>query len=61
MQAEFGNFGGKHIDDNDCPGGITSMITYSDLDDDDHPGYFLIGDLGLAVRKCIFDETVCLL
>ncbi|KAI0705690.1 hypothetical protein C8Q76DRAFT_801423 [Earliella scabrosa] len=49
MQADFGSFGGKHIDEHDCEGGITSMITYSDLDEDDDPGYFIVGDLGVAV------------
>ena len=50
MQQDFGSFGGKHIDEHDSVGGITSMITYSDLADDDHPGYFIVGDLGVAVR-----------
>ncbi|KAI0716827.1 hypothetical protein C8Q76DRAFT_616910, partial [Earliella scabrosa] len=49
MKEDFGSFGGKHIDEHDCIGGYTSMITHSDLDDDDHPGYFIIGDLGIAV------------
>ena len=35
LKEDFGAFGGKHIDRNDCEGGITSMITLSDLDVDD--------------------------
>ena len=49
MQADFGLFGGEHVDEHDCEGGVTSMITYSDLDDFDDPGYFIVGDLGVAV------------
>ena len=57
MQADFGSFGGKHIDEHDCEGGITSMITYSDLDEDDDPGYFIVGDLGVAV--CMWPVSIC--
>ena len=53
LKKDFGAFGGKHIDDKDCGGGFTSMITYSDLSHDDHPGYFLVGDLGVAVCMSI--------
>ncbi|KAI0709813.1 hypothetical protein C8Q76DRAFT_798600 [Earliella scabrosa] len=54
MQQDFGSFGGKHVDEHDSVGGITSMITYSDLADDDHPGYFIVGDLGVAVLLLSF-------
>ena len=50
MQADFGSFGGKHVDEHDCVGGVTSMITFSDLDDEDCPGFFVVGDLGVAIR-----------
>ena len=33
MQKDMGSFGGKHIDDNDSPGGTTSMITFGDIDE----------------------------
>ncbi|KAI0688827.1 hypothetical protein C8Q76DRAFT_803288 [Earliella scabrosa] len=33
MKKDFGNFGGKHVDHNDSPGGFTSMITYGDIAD----------------------------
>ncbi|KAI0744320.1 hypothetical protein C8Q80DRAFT_1272880 [Daedaleopsis nitida] len=49
MQKDLGNFGGKHLDHNDSEGGYTSMITYSDLAEDDDPGYFIVLDLGIAV------------
>ena len=58
MQADFGSFGGKHIDDHDCEGGITSMITYSDLDEDDDPGRFIVGDLGVAVGESPRDRNI---
>ncbi|KAI0744660.1 hypothetical protein C8Q76DRAFT_789156 [Earliella scabrosa] len=48
LQADFGAFGGKHVDDKDSPAGFTSMITY-ELDGEDHPGHFIVGDLGIAV------------
>ncbi|TFK78861.1 hypothetical protein K466DRAFT_441144, partial [Polyporus arcularius HHB13444] len=49
LKIDLGGFGGKHIDDNDSAGGVTCMITYSDLDESDHPGYFMVGDLGVAI------------
>ena len=51
MQKDFGSFGGKHIDDNDSPGGTTCMITYGDIDEEggEDPGRFIVGDLGVAV------------
>lgn len=54
MQADFGSFGGKHVDEHDSVAGVTSMITYSDLEVDDHPGWFVVGDLGVAVGKYIW-------
>ena len=49
MKTDFGNFGGKHVDHNDSPGGFTSMITYGDIADDEDPGVFIVGDLGVAI------------
>ena len=49
----LGSFGGKHLDEHDCSGGITSMITFSDIAGDEHPGFFIVGDLGVAV--CTYD------
>ena len=51
MKADLGAFGGMHVDNKDSVGGYTSMITYSDLAKGEHPGYFILGDLGAAVRK----------
>ncbi|RDX41183.1 hypothetical protein OH76DRAFT_1489674 [Lentinus brumalis] len=51
LKIDLGGFGGKHIDDNDSAGGVTCMITYSDLDESDHPGYFMVGDLGVAIAQ----------
>ncbi|KAI0730681.1 hypothetical protein C8Q76DRAFT_690725 [Earliella scabrosa] len=49
MKADFGTFGGKHVDHNDSPGGFTSMITYGDIAPDEDPGVFIVGDLGVAI------------
>ena len=49
MKEDLGSFGGKHIDDHDSPGGYTSMITYSNIAPDEHPGMFIVSDLGIAV------------
>ncbi|RPD67620.1 hypothetical protein L226DRAFT_577099 [Lentinus tigrinus ALCF2SS1-7] len=51
FKADLGNFGGKHKDENDSPGGVTCMISYGDLHPTDRPGYFIIGDLGVAICK----------
>ena len=49
MKADFGSFGGKHIDNHDCPGAFTSMLTWTDVADDEHPGVFIVGDLGVVI------------
>lgn len=49
LKKDFGSFGGKHVDENDCPGGFTCMITYSDVAPGEHPGMFIVGDLGVFV------------
>lgn len=58
MQQDLGSFGGKHLDHNDSEGGYTSMITYSDLAEDDDPGYFIVLDLGIAVCKYFLNRRV---
>ena len=51
MKEDFGSFGGKHVDEHDSPGGFTSMITYGDTAPDEHPGMFIVGDLGVAAGQ----------
>ncbi len=46
---DLGPLAEMHIDRNDHPGGYTCMITYSDLADDDHPGWFMLAELGVAI------------
>lgn len=53
LKKDFGSFGGKHLDDNDSVGAYTSMITCSDIAEDEDPGAFIIGDLGVAI--CTID------
>ena len=49
MKADFGSFGGKHVDGHDSPGGFTSMITFGDIAEDEDPGVFIVGDLGVVI------------
>ncbi|KAI0753010.1 hypothetical protein C8Q80DRAFT_1267456 [Daedaleopsis nitida] len=49
LKQEFGNFGGKHLNHNDSERGYTSMITYTDVDVDEDPGVFIVGNLGVAI------------
>ncbi len=49
LKAALGGFGGKHKDKHDSPAAVTCLLCYSDLYRSDHPGYFMIGDLGVAV------------
>lgn len=52
MKAELGRVGGKHFDLHDAAGGITSMITDSDIDPEtENWGWFVICDLGIAIGK----------
>ena len=51
LAAQLGPFGVPHADERDSPAGLTAMICNSDLDDDILPGYFMIGELGIAVGK----------
>ncbi|KAI1782626.1 hypothetical protein LXA43DRAFT_1103646 [Ganoderma leucocontextum] len=51
MKAELGRVGGKHFDSHDTAGGITSMITDSDIDSDTEDwGWFAICDLGIVIE-----------
>ncbi|RPD67773.1 hypothetical protein L226DRAFT_527648 [Lentinus tigrinus ALCF2SS1-7] len=56
VHADLRNFRGKHKDENDSPGGVTCMVSYGDLHPTDHPGYFIINDLGVAI--CLKDFVV---
>lgn len=49
FKEDLGAFGGKHKDEHDSSGGVTTMITFSDLYRSDHPGYFIVGDFGVAI------------
>ncbi|KAI0710846.1 hypothetical protein C8Q76DRAFT_798371 [Earliella scabrosa] len=50
LAAQLGPFGVPHADENDSPAGLTAMISDSDLDDTVLPGYFMVGELGIAVE-----------
>ncbi|KAI0739287.1 hypothetical protein C8Q80DRAFT_1124618 [Daedaleopsis nitida] len=50
LKKEFGNFGGKHLDHNDSEGGYPSMVTYGDIAEEEEPGVFIVGDLGVAIN-----------
>ena len=49
FKSDLGQFAGKHIDQHDSYGGVTCMTTLSDLDETDQAGYFIVGDLGVAI------------
>ncbi len=51
FQDDLGPLAGMHVDEHDSPGGYTCMITFSDLDQDDHPGWFMLAEVGAAIRK----------
>ncbi|KAI0735721.1 hypothetical protein C8Q76DRAFT_609997 [Earliella scabrosa] len=51
FKVDLGAFAGKHIDRKDSPGAITCMVTSNHLSKGVHPGYFLIGELGVAVEQ----------
>ncbi|RPD67612.1 hypothetical protein L226DRAFT_474651 [Lentinus tigrinus ALCF2SS1-7] len=50
FKKDLGSFGGKHKDEHDSSGGMTTMITFSDLHPSEHPGFFIVGDFGVAIR-----------
>ncbi|PIL29419.1 hypothetical protein GSI_09471 [Ganoderma sinense ZZ0214-1] len=51
MENELGRVGGKHFDGHDAAGGITSMITNSDIDPETEDwGWFVVCDLGVAIE-----------
>ncbi|PIL25515.1 hypothetical protein GSI_12426 [Ganoderma sinense ZZ0214-1] len=51
IKRELGKVGGKHSDTHDAAGGITTMITDSDIDPETEEwGWFVICDLGVAVE-----------
>ena len=54
FKKQLGQFAGKHQDEHDSEGGVTCMLTMSDLVDTDEPGYFLHGELGIAIRMLLF-------
>ena len=49
FKVDLGAFAGKHIDRKDSPGGVTCMVTSNHLSEGVHPGFFLIGELGVAI------------
>ncbi|RPD52058.1 hypothetical protein L227DRAFT_618139 [Lentinus tigrinus ALCF2SS1-6] len=51
FKKDLGSFGGKHKDEHDSSGGMTTMITFSDLHPSEHPGFFIVGDFGVAIRQ----------
>lgn len=51
FQKDLGQFAGKHVDPHDSPCGFTCMITDNDLQEEDLPGIFVIGDLGVGIGK----------
>ncbi|TFK79359.1 hypothetical protein K466DRAFT_570280 [Polyporus arcularius HHB13444] len=51
FKKDLGTFGGKHKDEHNLSGGVTTMITFSDLYHSDHPGYFIVGDFGVTIRQ----------
>ena len=51
FHAELGQFAGKHLDAKDCTGGVTCMITMSDVEDEVDTGTFMVGDLGAAIGR----------
>ncbi|PIL32162.1 hypothetical protein GSI_05407 [Ganoderma sinense ZZ0214-1] len=51
IKHELGRVGGKHADMHDAAGGITTMITNSDIDPEmEDWGWFVVCDLGVAVE-----------
>ncbi|KAI0740913.1 hypothetical protein C8Q76DRAFT_609309, partial [Earliella scabrosa] len=51
FKVDLGAFAGKHIDRKDSPGGVTCMVTSNHLSEGVHPGFFLIGELGVAIEQ----------
>ena len=51
FKTDLGPLAEMHIDKNDHPGGYTCMITHSDLAPDDHPGWFMLAELGVAISE----------
>ena len=48
---DLGKFAGKHVDVHDHEAGYTCMISMNDLGVGEHPGYFMIGELGIAIGE----------
>ena len=51
FDMDLGKFAGKHVDVHDSEGGYTCMIAMNDLAPGEHPGYFMIGELGIVIGE----------
>lgn len=51
FRQDLGAFGAMHEDRHDCPGGFTSLLSLSKLSPSDRPGYFMLGELAVAVGE----------
>ena len=49
FKLDLGQFARKHIDQHESYRGVMCMTTLSDLDETDQAGYFIVGDLGVAI------------
>ena len=54
FRQDLGAFGDMHEDKNDCPGGFTSLLSLSKLSPSDRPGYFMLGELAVAVGEWLY-------